>query len=114
MRHPPPRGSDWTEELAALVELVRRDPDVRALVAAVGRRPEAFWSWPNRALPVRALQAAGSLGELLVVRDPIVQQTFHHFRKTTYTYWPAPFLLDNLGELRSALAEAEGRRAASR
>ena len=94
------RRSEWADDMAQVVQLYLRDRDVQLWVDVASSTPDVAFHWSNRSLPVSVLEAAGEIGHLLVARDPIVLQSVSGFqRKTTYTYYPAPFLLEYVNEI---------------
>ena len=86
------RKTAWADDITALHDLYEQEPVVRAWVDRAALGSPMAYQWAARNTPTLVQEAAGDFADLLVDADPIVLQSSAGFRRTTYTYYPAPFL----------------------
>ena len=105
-RKPKKRVSDWSADISAVTQLYLHDADVRRWVDQAVTEPLVYHSWGNRDLPVKVMRAAGDLSVLLVEPDPVTVRSANRFLRTTFTYYPSPFLLDYGKDIQAGAAWA--------
>lgn len=101
------KKAQWTENLTALTQLYLHDPEVKRWVDTVEAKPNIAFQWSARALPLKVIEAAGDLADLLVEKDPITFGAGRHYKRVIYTFYPSEFLLGFGDEILAAARYAQ-------